>query len=267
VPDEKLRCLLDEASETIRRRDVLVTGSAAVMGLLAACGGNNATPRPDAQCPPAAGSGGAPTGAGGAVAGTGGAAATGGTGGTGGIESDAGAPDQDDAGGADGAQTCDLSTANVEGPYYKAGAPENDTFVDDQTPGTRLILSGHVLDPSCRPIAGAVLDIWQANNDGVYDAEGYKFRGKITVGADAVYQLSTVIPGRYLDNGGANYRAQHVHFKVTAPGFVSLTTQLFFAGDPFLRGDAFTEPSMVVDLDDFGRVYAEGHFDFVLAPA
>jgi len=263
VPDEKLRCLLDEEPETIRRRDVLVTGSAAVMGLLAACGGNNAAPRPDAQCPPAAGSGGASVGAGGAGAGTGGAGAADDAG-TGGIGSDAGGAG---GGGADGAQTCDVSTANVEGPYYKAGAPENGTFVDDQTPGTRLILSGHVLDPICQPIAGAVLDIWQANNDGVYDSEGYKFRGKITVGADGAYQLGTIIPGRYLDNGGANYRAQHVHFKITAPGFVSLTTQLFFAGDPFLRGDAFTEPSMVVELDDFGRVYAEGHFDFVLAPA
>jgi protocatechuate 3,4-dioxygenase beta subunit len=243
------RLVEEEEGATVRRRDLLVTGSAAVVGLLAACS-SSAAPQVDAQCPPAGGG----AGGGGGAAGADGAGAGGASG------ADAGDGDS-------GPATCLPSAANVEGPYYKAGAPENNTFVDDSTIGTRLILSGRVLDPACQPIAGAVLDIWQANNDGVYDADTYKFRGKITVGADGAYQLSTIIPGRYLDNGGANYRAQHVHFKVSAPGFVMLTTQLFFDGDPFLRGDAFNEPSMVVELDDFGRTYAEGRFDFVLARA
>jgi protocatechuate 3,4-dioxygenase beta subunit len=263
----------------VGRRNVLITGSAAVVGLLAACGSDAAT-RVDAQCPPAGGaggvaarggSGGAVGGAGGSAGGSGGSAGStgmagiGGDGGGGGDAEDAGAPDAPDGDG--GAVTCEPSAANVEGPYYVAGAPEKGIFIDDQTKGTRLVISGHILDPDCRPIAGAVLDIWHADNDGVYDSVGYNLRGKITVGADGAYRLSTIIPGRYLDNGGANYRAQHVHFKISAPGFVLLTTQLFFNGDPFLRGDAFNEPSMIVDLDDFERTYAEGTFDFVLARA
>jgi protocatechuate 3,4-dioxygenase beta subunit len=206
------------------------------------------------------------SGSGGAAGGSTGLAGVGGAAGEGGAVDDGGGSGAED-GGDGGPAMCEPSAGNVEGPYYRTGAPANNTFVDDQTPGTRLVISGHVLDPSCQPIAGALLDIWQANNDGVYDAVGYNFRGTITVGADGAYQLNTVIPGRYLDNGGANYRAQHLHFKVSAPGFVFLTTQLFFSGDPFLRGDAFNEPSMVVDLDDFARTYAEGHFDFVLARA
>src|SRR3954467_6237180 len=159
--------------EIVRRRDVLITGSAAVMGLWAGCGGNGSKPRIDANCPASAGAGGSATGgSGGGIGGSGGEAGATGIAGVGG--GDPNAPDGGDAG-----PTCEATVANVEGPYYKAGAPERDTFVDDQTPGTRLIISGHVLDTDCHPIAGAVLDMWQANNDGVYDSQGYAFRGKI----------------------------------------------------------------------------------------
>ena len=154
---------------------------------------------------------------------------------------------------------------NIEGPFYRPGAPEQSMLADDATPGIKLRLSGRVIGQDCRPIAGALLDVWQANSDAAYDAVGFAFRGKVIVGADGSYEIHTVIPGHYLN--GAQYRPAHIHAKVSAPGFVPLTTQLYFDGDPYNGIDPFIKPSLIMTLQDAvgdGTVDKQAVFDFVL---
>src|SRR2546430_16586928 len=82
--------------------------------------------------------------------------------------------------------------------------------------GTRLALSGRVLSPDCRPIAGARLDFWQADASGSYDNAGYRLRGNQTTRSDGRYALDTVVPGEYPG------RTEHIHVKVQPAGGGSL---------------------------------------------
>jgi len=80
------------------------------------------------------------------------------------------------------------TAAQTEGPYYKAGAPERTTLVDDQTNGDLLLLTGQVMTTACEPLAGAVVDVWQADEHGEYDNVGYQMRGRVTTeGRDATF--------------------------------------------------------------------------------
>ena len=70
----------------------------------------------------------------------------------------------------------------------------------------------------------ALIDFWQCDARGVYDNEGYRFRGHQLTDAKGRYTLFTVVPGLYTG------RTKHIHVKVQAPGEPVLTTQLFFPG-------------------------------------
>lgn len=153
----------------------------------------------------------------------------------------------------------------IEGPFYRAGAPDKSVLVEDGDPGVRLSVSGKVLAVDCSVLAGALLDVWHADDAGAYDQTGYHFRGKLTAGGDGSYRFDTIIPGRYLN--GAQYRPSHIHLKVSAPGFVLLTTQLYFEGDPFNDVDPFLHPSLIMPLTDDGAGGKLASFDFVLVPA
>lgn len=126
-----------------------------------------------------------------------------------------------------------------QGPFYSAGAP---TIVDnklaaDGEPGTRLILSGRVQTLDCTAtIPNTLIDIWHANDAGAYDNTGFTLRGITYSNAEGFYLFETIIPGKYLN--GAKYRPSHIHFKITPPGFPTLTTQLYFEGDTDIPEDA-----------------------------
>src|SRR5262245_56319296 len=102
-------------------------------------------------------------------------------------------------------QSCGAATAsNIEGPFYKAGAPHRAVLVDDQDRGERLLIAGTVLTTDCEPVAGAELDVWHADANGGYDLDGYHFRGALTTDAKGRYELRSIVPGRYLN--GDTYR-------------------------------------------------------------
>lgn len=153
------------------------------------------------------------------------------------------------------------TAANIEGPFYKRGAPHRSVLVDAADDGQRLALSGTVMTTRCEPLAGAIVDVWQANAKGDYDLDGFRFRGALTTDAHGRWELRTIVPGRYLN--GDRYRPAHLHVKVRAPGRRVLTTQLYFEGDPYNEGDAFIEPSLIMaHRTDKGITRAR--FDFVL---
>jgi protocatechuate 3,4-dioxygenase beta subunit len=143
--------------------------------------------------------------------------------------------------------SCAPTLADIEGPFYRPDAPERADLTRVGDEGTPLLLAGRVLDADgCTPLAGAVVDLWQADPDGAYDnATGaMDYRAKVTCDAEGRWQIRTFEPGRYLN--GAQYRPAHVHVKVWVDGEERLTTQLYFPGDPFNEVDPWYDPRLEV---------------------
>jgi catechol 1,2-dioxygenase len=169
---------------------------------------------------------------------------------------------------------CSPTAADVEGPYYRAGAPTRTSLVGANEPGERLLLTGNVLDADCRtPIRGAVIDVWQADASGAYDTLSADYRLRAVMASDdgGAFGFDTIRPGSYLDAGG--WRPAHIHFTVIHPNYAPLTTQLYFAGDPYLAPNDSCgvcnsdEASLIITLTKETRDGVEwwiGHFDIVL---
>jgi len=119
------------------------------------------------------------------------------------------------------------------GPYYRADAPFRTDLNITHAAGVPLVIRGQVFGPDCvTPIARALLDPWQADDDGIYDnaTAAFEFRGRLYADDAGRYEFRTVLPGYYVP------RPRHVHLKVDAPGYVSLTTQIYFTDDPQSAG-------------------------------
>src|SRR6267378_4202475 len=144
----------------------------------------------------------------------------------------------------------------TEGPYYKANPPQNATLRAAGVAGTPLTLTGYVVSTSCRPIANAKLDFWQADGNGNYDNSGYTLRGWQLTDASGAYRLETVIPGLYPG------RTEHIHFKVTVNG-QTYTSQLFFPGVSQNASDSIYSSRMLVTLNTTTSPVA-GTFTFVV---
>ena len=154
--------------------------------------------------------------------------------------------------------------AQTEGPYYTPNTPERASLIEEETDGseaTRLLLTGFVLTTDCRPVARALLDFWHCDNSGVYDNEGYRFRGHQFTGEDGAYSLETIVPGVYPG------RTRHIHVKVQAPNGPVLTTQLYFPDEPGNARDGIFRPELLVAMGDAGEAASgkQAQFSFVLA--
>jgi len=160
------------------------------------------------------------------------------------------------------AGTCEPTAANIEGPFFKPGAPHRAVLVTDRDDGQRLALGGLVLGTDCAPLADATLEVWHADARGAYDLDGFHFRGALRTDAAGRWSIRTIIPGRYLN--GRRYRPAHVHIKLHAADHRPLTTQLYFADDPFNDGDPFIDPSLIMPHHTRSGL-TRARFDFVLA--
>jgi protocatechuate 3,4-dioxygenase beta subunit len=154
-----------------------------------------------------------------------------------------------------------LTADNIEGPFYKRGAPSRATLVGNSDRGERFELSGTVRGTDCKPLANAVLDIWHADDRGGYDNDGWGMRGTLATDARGKFALHTIIPGRYLN--GKRFRPAHIHVKVRARGKTELTTQLYFDGDPYIEGDPFVVRSLIMAHRKDGSL-RRAAFDFVV---
>lgn len=138
-------------------------------------------------------------------------------------------------------EDCDPTTLDYygQGPFYTAGAAMivANQLAPANEPGTRLIISGVVRTMDCTEIIpDTLIDIWHTDDAGAYDNVGYHLRGKTTSNPQGFYLFESIQPGKYLN--GSDYRPSHIHFKITPPGFPTLTTQLYFEGDSDIPGDA-----------------------------
>ncbi|MBI3694617.1 MAG: dioxygenase [Acidobacteria bacterium] len=158
---------------------------------------------------------------------------------------------------------CGETEDNIEGPYYKGGAPERTALNEPGMKGTPLTVSGRVLNTACRPLSYAVLDIWQCDADGVYDNKGYTLRGKIQADKEGRYELRTIVPSPYKVSD-KRYRPAHIHLKVSAPGTPVLTTQLYFEGDKWNAVDSAYRKSLTINPRDGRNGSKVATFDFKL---
>ena len=174
------------------------------------------------------------------------------------------------------ASSCRSTEDNPAGPFYIPGAPFQSRLAPENQPGERLRISGRVLaGPGCTPLAGAVVDVWHASAEGFYygleatralKPEEYLLRGRVKTGKDGRYSFDTIMPGNYKVTETWT-RPRHIHYIVSHPKAKSLTTQLYFEGDPHNKTDPLMKASLIITLkrqkDEAAAGY-EGVFDIVL---
>src|SRR5215212_4170470 len=132
------------------------------------------------------------------------------------------------------AAACELTTSDIEGPYWEPNAPFQTNLAGSQT-GDRIVITGKVFHNNCyTPIENATVDVWGADKDGNYGPD--KLRGRILTNKDGDYTVETIFPAPY-DQGNGQFRPRHLHYKITAKNFPTLTTQLYFEGDGFIPSD------------------------------
>ena len=151
----------------------------------------------------------------------------------------------------------DATVPQTEGPYFKPSSPERTELFEEGMAGQPIELVGFVLTRACKPLAGALLDFWQADDKGRYDNSGFRLRGHQFSDAEGRYRLRSVVPGFYPG------RTRHIHVKVQPQGGRVLTTQLYFPGERQNRSDGlFRKELLVRTAKDEGRL--AGRFDFVV---
>ena len=144
-----------------------------------------------------------------------------------------------------------------EGPFFKPKSPERSDLREPGAGGRPFELSGFVLTRRCRPLGGAVVDLWHADDKGEYDNTGFRYRGHVTTGPDGAFRFHTIAPAVYPG------RTRHYHVKVQAPGSRLLTTQLYFPNEPANRRDGLFQQALLMRVANNGEGPA-GRFDFVL---
>jgi hydroxyquinol 1,2-dioxygenase len=184
----------------------------------------------------------------------------------------------------------------VFGPFYMSGMPERASGEDmAQTPGRPALVRGRVLSADGAPLAGAVLDVWQSAENGMYSGQDTaqphaNLRGRYRTDGNGYYAIRTVVPvpypiptdgpvGRMLQATGRHpWRPAHLHFMIEAAQHRTLVTHLFNRDDPYIDSDAVfgVKPSLIVDyvarpadhplVQQFGfsGSFYEANYDFVL---
>ena len=165
---------------------------------------------------------------------------------------------------------------DILGPYYAAGAPFRGKITAPLEPGEPLQIRGRVWSfATKKPIPTTMLDVWQADHEGVYDKADAAdriairdFRNRIRLMTDesGYFEFETIKPGRY--PVGNRVRPSHIHFLVRAFGHKQLITQIYFKGDEAIEKDNPAKASnLVLDLETVeakNGAYRRGWFDIVL---
>lgn len=191
-----------------------------------------------------------------------------------------------------------VTESTIFGPFYREGAREFPlgASINLDGGGEPAVVSGHVLSIDGTPIPHALLDVWETNENGLYEQQDanqtdMNLRGKFRTDSQGYFRFVGIKPVSYPipDDGPVGqllravgrhpYRPAHIHLLVSAEGFVPVTTHLFVSGDPYLDSDAVfgTKDSLVVDFvqhdsqEEAARYGVQAPFytatyDFILKP-
>jgi hydroxyquinol 1,2-dioxygenase len=185
--------------------------------------------------------------------------------------------------------------STVEGPFHIADAPEfaDGASMAGHAPGIPCFVTGTVKGLDGKPIAGAVLDLWQTDGEGLYEEQRRTvepwMRGIYKSQADGSYSVRTVAPisytipmdgpvGAFFNRTDMSHmRPAHIHFAVSAPGHHYLVTHLFQKGDEYINNDVVygVKDALIVDFvkrppgkapngDMVDTPFYEVKYDFVL---
>jgi len=148
---------------------------------------------------------------------------------------------------------CGITPEQTEGPFYpiedQADKDWDLTRVKGRTlsaTGEVVLVKGVVQDENCKPIKGAMVEIWQACHTGKYNHKAdpnpakldlnFGYWGRSISNEKGEYLFKTIIPGAYPATNTWT-RPPHLHFKIHLRGFEELTTQMYFKGNSFNRTD------------------------------
>jgi len=176
--------------------------------------------------------------------------------------------------------------STVFGPFFVEGAPrfENGDDIANGAPGETCVVKGRVLSTGGEPISGSRIDVWQADDAGRYDVQyddlgDARARGHLFSSSEGLFWFRTVRPtpyaipadgpvGRLLRAAGRSpMRPAHIHFRIAADGYETLTTHVFAAGDPYLDTDAVfgVKESLVAPFVRSAGGQSALEYEFVLA--
>ena len=167
--------------------------------------------------------------------------------------------------------------STIEGPFHVAEPPPdmaNGSNMAANAPGIPCFVGGTVTGLDGEPIAGAMIEVWQTDGEGLYEdqregVEGPWMRAMYRTQADGAYAFRTVVPiaytipmdgpvGELMNKTKMEHmRPAHMHFALAAPGYYSLVTHIFEAGDRYIDIDvvyAVKEPL----ITEFVRMPAGG---------
>jgi hydroxyquinol 1,2-dioxygenase len=145
----------------------------------------------------------------------------------------------------------------VLGPFHVEGSPEvaNGADISAGVAGEPLFAEGTVKAADGTPLAGARVQVWQSDAEGFYDLQkpdldGMALRGQLRTDAGGRFWFRTITPAAYpipydgpvgdmlTATARHPWRPAHVHFMISAPGYETLVTHVFVAGDKYLDSDA-----------------------------
>jgi len=167
-------------------------------------------------------------------------------------------------------QPAGATETTVLGPFYVQNPPvkQHGADISAGLSGTPLHVSGQVTSPDGKPLVGALVDVWQSDDDGFYDVQkpgdDPQLRARFIADGEGRFSLWTLVPKYYpIPYDGPvgemlkatkrhPYRPAHIHFMIAQPGYDTLVTHLFVDGDPYLDSDAVfgVKQSLIVELDE-----------------
>ena len=132
------------------------------------------------------------------------------------------------------------TTTDILGPFYRPDAPVRSDMRIKNDKGQVVVLMGQVKHKDCKtPLKGATVELWHCSADGVYDNDSpaFKYRAKTSCDEKGNYSFKTILPVPY-DVGNGSIRPAHFHMLISAAGYQTLITQLYFNGDKHIEKDA-----------------------------
>jgi catechol 1,2-dioxygenase len=149
------------------------------------------------------------------------------------------------------------TTANLMGPFWRMDSPSllnGASIVHGPTPGVPIFVKAWVHDHTGKAVSGALVDVWQASDEGFYENQdpgqaNMNLRGQFTTDAQGMVSFRSIKPAGYpiplqgpvgellRAQGRHNLRPAHIHFMIYKSGFKTQFAQVYSSDDPHLETD------------------------------
>lgn len=157
---------------------------------------------------------------------------------------------------------CGVTRSDDLGPYYVSGTSEIINLNTQSLPGDKIVVSGKIYGTTndSTPVANAMIEVWHADNGGIYhpvgdgnisnyEASQITLRGFVTTDAQGNYTFESIRPGLYPG------RPRHFHYRITANGYQTLVTQIYFKDDPTTANENIENCRIIDFQKDANGIY------------